>query len=390
MAAALQSLSLAGAELTVLWDDNSSSELGFRIERSTDGNTFSPITTLPSNTTTYTDSSLVPGATYWYRVRAFDFLHISAPSNVTSGTTSSGSGSASVADPSTSLDSGRGSVADPSASFDSDSISVADPSTSNTGRIKVFTARAVAGTASAQPISIDFTVSGGSASLLLRGIGPALSSFTSAKTLLDPTLTLDSGMASVGTNDNWGGASSLISLFNQVGAFSLSSSSNDAALYITATERDYTQTVSGNDIGLAQAEIYDAETATASAGRLSRILTRATVGTASGTLISGFVIAGNSSVQLLVRAIGPSLPGGSLSDPILTVYNGSTQVEQNDNWGGSSSLGSAFSQVGASALPATSADSAMIVTLPPGTYTATVAGVNGTVGTARLEFYVMP
>ena len=56
-------------------------------------------------------------------------------------------------------------------------------------------------------------------------------------------------------------------------------------------------------------------------------------------------------------------------------------------WGGSPSLASAFSQVGAFPLAASSADSALLETLPPGAYTSIVSGVNATSGVALAEIY---
>ena len=62
----------------------------------------------------------------------------------------------------------------------------------------------------------------------------------------------------------------------------------------------------------------------------------------------------------------------------------------NDIWGGTEALQSAFSAVGAFALPAASRDSALLVTLVPGAYTAQVSSASGSTGIALLEVYVMP
>jgi hypothetical protein len=50
-------------------------------------------------------------------------------------------------------------------------------------------------------------------------------------------------------------------------------------------------------------------------------------------------------------------------------------------------LTAAFAQVGAFGLPAASADSALLVTLPAGTYTAEVSGANNSSGIALVEVY---
>src|SRR2546421_12448870 len=56
--------------INLAWTDNSSVEAGFVVERALDGVNFSPLATLPANTTTYHDAGLVEGAGYWYRVKA--------------------------------------------------------------------------------------------------------------------------------------------------------------------------------------------------------------------------------------------------------------------------------------------------------------------------------
>lgn len=54
---------------------------------------------------------------------------------------------------------------------------------------------------------------------------------------------------------------------------------------------------------------------------------------------------------------------------------------------GIDSMVSAFASVGAFALPVSSLDAALIVTLEPGNYTVEVSGVNTTTGTALVEVY---
>ena len=49
-----------------------------------------------------------------------------------------------------------------------------------------------------------------------------------------------------------------------------------------------------------------------------------------------------------------------------------------------------MSSVGAFSIPGGSADSAMVVTLPAGSYTLQLSGVNGTSGVGLVEVYLMP
>ena len=72
----------SAAQLTLRWTDNSSNESGFRILRKIWGiPPFLRITTVGQNITSYTDTGLIPGVVYCYRVRAFNAAEKSAVSN---------------------------------------------------------------------------------------------------------------------------------------------------------------------------------------------------------------------------------------------------------------------------------------------------------------------
>ncbi len=113
-------------------------------------------------------------------------------------------------------------------------------------------------------------------------------------------------------------------------------------------------------------------------------------------LIDGITVEGSQSQRFLVRAIGPSLTqfgvSGALSDPFITVFNGSgAAVASNDNWSSDAqNVAAAASQSGAFALADGSRDAALVLTLPPGGYTIQVSGVNGTTGVALAEVYALP
>jgi hypothetical protein len=107
------------------------------------------------------------------------------------------------------------------------------------------------------------------------------------------------------------------------------------------------------------------------------------------------VVGGSGAKNVLVRAIGPTLGGafgvtGAVSDPQLTLNSGQTTVASNDNWGGGSTLASAFSSVGAFVLPAASRDAAVVARLDPGSYTVQVSGVGGATGMILVEIYELP
>ena len=255
--------------------------------------------------------------------------------------------------------------------------------------------RAAAGTG-AQTLIAGFVISGGSKSILVRGVGPGIAQyFPAGSTLVDPALNILDGTTSVASNDDWGGTTALKNVFAQVGAFSLSDTSKDSVINSTLPgNKVYSATLSGSGGGLAIAEIYDADTADIPAGRLVNLSTRTQVGTGTGVLIAGFVITGDFPKQVLIRAIGPTLGQygvpGFLADPQLDLYvaGATTPMLSNDNWGGTAALTTAFNQVGAFALPdGASKDAAILVTLNPGSYSAVVSGVGNTTGVALVEVY---
>jgi hypothetical protein len=109
----------------------------------------------------------------------------------------------------------------------------------------------------------------------------------------------------------------------------------------------------------------------------------------------GFVLGGSTPTKVLVRGIGPTLGvfgvPGTVVDPQLALFNSSSvKIGENNDWGGTAELTAAFGSVGAFVLPSTSKNAALLVTLPPGNYTAQVSGVNSTTGVALVEVYEVP
>lgn len=189
-----------------------------------------------------------------------------------------------------------------------------------------------------------------------------------------------------------------------MGAFPLAAGSADAALLANLEAGSYSASVTSSNgaTGVALVEVYDAGPAGTSLGtRLVNISTRGRVGAGDDLLIAGIVVSGNAPKRLLVRAIGPTLGdfgvGGALLDPVLTVLDGQTIVASNDDWASSgpgtatpAMIAAAATKVGAFALPVASKDSCMLLSLPPGSYTATVAGKSGSTGVALVEVYEIP
>jgi hypothetical protein len=276
--------------------------------------------------------------------------------------------------------------------------------TNDIGRLVNISTRSQVGTGSNILIA-GFTVGGagtsGSGALLIRGSGPALEQFGVAGTLPDPQLQLYSGNSVLGTDDGWAGNTAISGAAAAVGAFPWSTpAGKDSALLATLTGGGYTAQVSGDsgDTGVALAEIYDATprgTYTPALPRITNLSARVQVGTGGDILIAGFTIGGSTSRTVLIRASGPALVQfgvpDTLPDPQLQVYSGATVVAGNTVWGGDTQITETAGSVGAFAWNVLSSqDSAILVTLPPGQYTAQVSGSSGDTGVALVEIYEVP
>jgi hypothetical protein len=383
---------LNAAELTVSWDDNSSNESGFRIERAVSGAQFSLLTTVAADVTSFRDTTALAGTTYAYRVAAFTANATSSFSNVAEAAVPQPIG-------------GSPAPANPTAktpdSIQPDPQIISAPSKSSNTAPTVNASRLVNLSVRAVPASGDralivgFVVSSAAKNMLIRAVGPGLSTYTSAAVFSDPKLIVYQGSTMVVENDNWTGSDVLKTTFSRVGAFPLPDASNDAVVSKNLPANAYTATLNGSGSGLAMAELYDADAENQPNGRLVNVSARAHAAPGDGVLIVGFVIAGDTPLRVLVRAVGPTLKNSgitsALADPQLNVYQGGTLVGQNSDWGGTQDLRDVFARVGASGLAdAGSKDAALTLTLSPGAYTAVVSGVGTTEGTALAEVYEVP
>ncbi|GAB5561181.1 MAG: hypothetical protein SynsKO_28280 [Synoicihabitans sp.] len=245
-----------------------------------------------------------------------------------------------------------------------------------------------------------FVVRDGDFPAMVRAVGPTLENFGITDPMADPRLTLLPEPATgSSTNDNWEDADGATSAdFNRMGAFALDASSLDSALLATLGQGPSTATISSTESQnrIVLTELY-ADT-NPGAGRLTNLSTRAPVGTGDSVLIGGFVIAGDTPRRCLIRAIGPTLGkfdvSSPLDDPQLQLFpSGSTEViATNDDWGVSPSAAAILresSEIGAFALDANTRDSALLLDLAPGGYTAVVSGVENKTGVALVEIYLI-
>jgi hypothetical protein len=122
--------------------------------------------------------------------------------------------------------------------------------------------------------------------------------------------------------------------------------------------------------------------------QLLNLSTRARVGTGEDVMIAGLITQGGAPSRLLARALGPSLAGAGvtqpLQDPVLSVFDSNGNlIATNDNWRSSQEA-----EIAATGLaPSNDNESALVGYLAPGSYTLEVSGKNNTSGVALVEVY---
>lgn len=222
--------------------------------------------------------------------------------------------------------------------------------------------------------------------VVIRAIGPWLQRYGVTDPLLDPTLELhNSAQAIIASNDDWRSAAHA----SQIPVDLQPSDDRESAILTTLQPGSYTAVMRGkNDTtGIALVEAYDLDPE--ASAQLINVSSRALVQTGDSVMIGGFVLSGaNGSTQVVVRALGPSLgPFGivnPLADPTLELRNvNGTLVSSNDNW--KSAQQTAIQATGRA--PGNDLESAIVATLPAGSYTSIVAGKGGATGIGLVEVY---
>ena len=270
-----------------------------------------------------------------------------------------------------------------------------------------------------------FVVEGTAAkTVLIRARGPSMSGapFFVPGTVADPFLQIFSGSTMIAQNNDWQtsdpicagmgftcGAPSEISATgldpcraNPGQSTSPPGCTQESAILITLPPGAYTAIESGvggaTGIGLMEAFEIDGG---ASPSKLVNISTRARVETGDNVMIGGFIVEGSSPKTVLLRARGPSMSGapffvpGTLPDPTFQLFSGQTVIAFNDNWQErqpeeitATGLDPCQPNPGESTPPVNCAlESAMLLSLPPGGYTAIVTGAGGGTGVGLVEVF---
>jgi CSLREA domain-containing protein len=235
-----------------------------------------------------------------------------------------------------------------------------------------------------------FTITGtANKTVLLRAIGPSLSNppINLSGTLQDPTLSLfNASLQPIKFNDNWAQADNASSIPTNLQP----SNALESAILISLAPGAYTAIVSGlnGGTGIGLVEVFDLDATLPS--KLYNISTRGLVETGDGVLIGGFIVKGQESETVVVRAIGPSLGAppinltNVLQNPSLGLFNDQgMRIQFNDDW----QTDQQAEIIATGLQPSNPAESAIVRSLAPGNYTAIVQGVNGTTGIALVEVY---
>jgi hypothetical protein len=160
---------------------------------------------------------------------------------------------------------------------------------------------------------------------------------------------------------------------------------------VTLAPGAYTAVLHGNGtgVGVGLVEVYDLDPGAAS--KLGNLSTRAFVRTGGNVVIAGFILGnGGGDDRVVVRGLGPSLSQFGISNPLgdptleLRDQNG-TLLKSNDDWADDPVQAAEITAAGLA--PSDGKESAIAATLPPGLYTAILAGRNATIGVGLVEVY---
>lgn len=234
-----------------------------------------------------------------------------------------------------------------------------------------------------------FIISGNSAkAVILRGIGPSLLPFGISDALLDPVLDLRGSSGSlILSNDNWKDTQR-----SQIegGPFQ-PGDERESVIVASLPPGAYTAALTGknNTAGVGLVEVYDNNEASDS--QLANISTRGFVRGDENVMIGGFILGGHpNNTKIALRGIGPSLSlfglNNVLADPTLRLHdaNGATLVS-NDNWADDTVSAALLTSYGLALQDPK--ESGLFISLPPGPFTAVLAGKNGGIGIGLIEVY---
>ena len=219
--------------------------------------------------------------------------------------------------------------------------------------------------------------------IIVRALGPSL---PLGERLENPVLELyNSSGELIASNDNWQDAPNRQEIIDSTVA---PPNDLESAVLQDVELGPHTAVVSGagGGTGVGLVEVYDVGAAQDS--KLANISTRGRVLTGDDVMIGGLIVTGTNPQNVIVRALGPSLPlDGVLGDPLLELYDSNgNPMTSNDNWKDTQQ----GEIEGTGIPPSNDLDAAIVTSLPPAAYTAVVSGVNGSTGVGLVEVYALP
>lgn len=239
--------------------------------------------------------------------------------------------------------------------------------------------------------------------VLIRVAGPSMANAGILNALADPQLELHDRDGTIGTNDNWqttqiGGVVTSDQVAEIQNSGLAPGDPAESALVAVLPPGIYTAIVRGvgGGTGVGIVEVYDLDANSGSF--LANISTRGFVQTGDNVMIGGFIVA-TQPTRVIIRAIGPSLTQagvpGALANPQLELHDATSLIAQNNDWqttqiGGIITSDQVAEIQNSQLAPPDPAESAIIATLLPGSYTAIVRGVDDVTGNALVEVYALP
>ena len=223
--------------------------------------------------------------------------------------------------------------------------------------------------------------------VVVRARGPSLAASGISNFLANPFLQLVFANGTVLANGGWGSAANAAEI--QASGFAPADPA-ESAILVTLDPGAYTAIVSGSGggTGVGIVEVFELDRPDEP---LVGISTRGAVLTGDDVMIGGVIIQGDAPQTVVVRARGPSLASAGIANPLANpvlqlVSSADGSVVTNDDWGSAPNA----AQIQASGFaPADARESAILMTLNPGAYTAIVSGAGGATGVGIVEVFAV-
>ena len=189
----------------------------------------------------------------------------------------------------------------------------------------------------------------------------------------------------IASNDNWAQNSNARDVTSS-GLAPLNP--NESALLVSVGRGSYTAVLrgKGGSTGIGLVEVYDLDAD--DSVKVVNISTRGFILTGENVMIAGLIITGDEPSRLVLRGIGPSLRDFGvpdvLPDPVLELHDGNgALIRANNDW--RETQDTALQNTGLA--PSNDLESAILISVPPGNYTAVMKGAEGATGNGLVEVY---